>query len=186
MLLSGIARQVPQLIVFMRHAPQFFCYEACYSVFIFLRPVPQFYCCEARSSVYIYISIFYETCSSVRCCEACYSVYFFYELCSSVIVVRHVPLIKFLFWGTHGTCCCGNQVLAMLVQPRSLSFCSLGLFMFTIRLFVWVVYVYYPEALFLGILYCLSGHVLVVKIFFLFFFSSAECHTDFTTVGTIC
>ena len=79
----------------------------------------------------------------------------------------------------------------MLVQPRNLSFCSLGLFMFTIRLFVWVVYVYYPEALFLGILYCLSGHVLVVKIFcfvfvFVFFFSSAECHTDFTTVGTIC
>ena len=62
--------------------------------------------------------------------------------------------------------------------------------MFTIRLFVWVVYVYYPEALFLGILYCLSGHVLVVNCFFLFFFvlffSSAECHTDFTTVGTIC
>ena len=71
----------------------------------------------------------------------------------------------------------------MLVQPRSLSFCSLGLFMFTIRLFVWVVYVYYPEALFLGILYCLSGHVLVVNFFF---FPSAECHTDFTTVGTIC
>ena len=93
MLLSGIVRQVPQLIVFMRHAPQFFCYEACYSVFIFMRPVPQFYCCEARSSVYIYIYIyifFYETCSSVRCCEACYSVYIF-------IVVRHVPLIKFLF-----------------------------------------------------------------------------------------
>ena len=42
--------------------------------------------------------------------------------------------------------------------------------MFTIRLFVWVVYVYYPEALFLGILYCLSGHVLVVRIFFFFGF----------------
>ena len=54
MLLSGIVRQVPQLIVFIRHAPQFFCYEACYSVYIFMRPVPQFYCCEARSSVYIF------------------------------------------------------------------------------------------------------------------------------------
>ena len=59
--------------------------------------------------------------------------------------------------------------------------------MFTIRSFVWVVYVYYPEALFLGILYCLSGHVLVVNFLFVFFlFSSAECHTEFTTVGTIC
>ena len=58
MLLSGIVRQVRQLIVFMSHAPHFFCYEACYSVFIFMRAVPQFYCCEARSSVYIYIYIY--------------------------------------------------------------------------------------------------------------------------------
>ena len=91
----------------------------------------------------------------------------FYEICSSVIVVRHVRLVKFLLRHTRDLLL-RQPCVAMLVKPRSLSLCYLGLFMFTIRLFVWVVYVYYPEALFLGILYCISGHVLVVNYFFFF------------------